>query len=73
MTPHFSVHVYYGKTAKWIRIPLGTEVCLGPGDIVLDGGPPLRWKGHSSSLLFGPLLWLASPQARISPITRVVD
>jgi len=30
----FSVHVYCGQTAGWIKMPLGTEVNLGPGDIV---------------------------------------
>jgi len=30
---------YYGQMAGWIRIPLGTEVSLGPGDIVSDGVP----------------------------------
>jgi len=30
-------------------MPLGTEVGLGPGHIVLDGDPaPLHGKGHSS-------------------------
>jgi len=29
MPPHFSAHVYYGQTAGWIRIPLGTEVRAG--------------------------------------------
>jgi len=24
MPPHFSAHIYYGQTAGWIRIPLGT-------------------------------------------------
>jgi len=31
--------------AVWIKMPLGTEVGLGPGDIVLDGDrapPPLK-------------------------------
>jgi len=32
--PHFSVHVYCGQTAGWIRMPLGMEVGLGPVDIV---------------------------------------
>ena len=35
--PHFSAHVYCGKTTAWIKMPLGTEVGLGPDDIVLDG------------------------------------
>ena len=29
----FSAHVYCGQTADWIKIPLGTEIGLGPGDI----------------------------------------
>jgi len=33
-SPHFSVHVYSGQAAGWIRIPLGTEVGLDPGVIV---------------------------------------
>ena len=32
-------HVYCGQTAGWIKMPLGTEVDLGQGDIVLDGDP----------------------------------
>jgi len=27
------------KAAGWIKVPLGREVDLGPGDIVLDGDP----------------------------------
>jgi len=37
--PHFSAHVYCGQTAGWIKMPLGMEVGLGPGYIVLDGDP----------------------------------
>ena len=44
------MHVYVccGQTAEWIKMPLGTEVGLSPGGIVLDGdlAPPKR--GHSS-------------------------
>jgi len=32
--------VYCGKTVRWIRMPLGMEVGLGPGHIVLDADPP---------------------------------
>ena len=32
---------YCGQTAWSIRIPVGTEVGLGPGDIVLDEDPAL--------------------------------
>jgi len=31
--------------AGWIKMPLGTEVDLGPGDIVLDGNPAPPKKG----------------------------
>ena len=33
----YSAHVYCGKTAGWMKTPLGTEVDLGSGHIVLDG------------------------------------
>jgi len=40
--------VHYGQTVGWVRMPLGTEVGLGPGDIVLDGDPaPQHGKEHS--------------------------
>jgi len=75
MLPHFSAHVYYGQTAGWIRIPLGTEVCLCLGDNVLDGDrpPPRKRAQRPPPPLFGLLLWLASPQARTLPITCFVD
>jgi len=38
-SPQFLAHVYCGQTAVCIRIPLGTEVGLSLGDIVLDGDP----------------------------------
>ena len=40
----FLAHVYYGQTAGWIKMLPGTEVNLGPGDVVLDGvaAPPKR-------------------------------
>jgi len=38
----FLAHVYSGQMPGWMKTPLGTEVELGPGHIVLDGvpGPP---------------------------------
>jgi len=73
-SPHFSAHVYNGQTAGWIRIPLGMEVGLGPGDIVLDRGPaPPRKGAQQPPPIFGQLLWPASQQARILSITRIVD
>jgi len=37
--PQFSAHVRCGQTAGWIKMPLGMEVGLGPGDFVLDEDP----------------------------------
>ena len=39
-SPQFSVHVYGGQMAGWIKMPLGREVGFSPSDIVLDGDPP---------------------------------
>ena len=37
-----------GQTVVWSKMPLGMEVGLGPGHIVLDGDPALPpQKGHS--------------------------
>jgi len=38
-------HVYCGQTARWIKMTLGMEVGLSPGDFVLDGDQPLPKKG----------------------------
>ena len=32
--PQFWAHVYSGQTAGWIKMALGMEVGLGPGQIV---------------------------------------
>jgi len=57
-SPHFSVHVYCDQTSGWIKMPVGTEIGLGPGDIVLDGDAARpHGKGQSSPLLFGPCLF----------------
>jgi len=51
--------VYCGQTVGWIKMPLGTEVGLAPGDIVLDGDPahPTE-RGTTPPPLSGPcLLW----------------
>ena len=42
-----------GQMAGWIKMPLGTEVGLGPGDVVLDGDPaPPPAKGAQQPPLF---------------------
>ena len=48
LPPQFSAHFYCGQTAECIKMPLGTEVGLGPDNIVLDGDPARPPpKGHS--------------------------
>ena len=39
LSAKFSAHVCCGQMATWIKMPLGTQVGLGPGYIVLDGDP----------------------------------
>ena len=52
--PQFSAHVYCGQTAGWIKVALGIEVGLGPGNIVLDGDtapiPQNRYRAPSQFL-----------------------
>ena len=57
--PQFSAHVYCGQMAGWMKTPLGTEVDLRPGHIVLDGVPALCEKGTAAPL-FDPCLLLSS-------------
>jgi len=49
--PKFSVHVYCGQTAGWMKTPLSTELDLGPGHVVLEGDPVPPQKGHSGRFL----------------------
>ena len=44
--------MYCGQKVGWIKVKLGTEVGLGPGQIVLDGDPaPLPQKGGGTAVL----------------------
>jgi len=56
--PQFSAHVCCGQTVGWIKMPLGTEVGLGLGNIVFDGdlAPP---KGGTAALphFLAHVLW----------------
>jgi len=46
-SPKFSAHICCDQMAAWIKMSLGTEVGLGPGDFVLDGDPDAPPpKGH---------------------------
>ena len=44
-----------------MKTPLGTEVDIGAGHIVLDGFPALRERGTAPPLLGPCLLWPRSP------------
>jgi len=44
--PQFLAHVCSRQTAGWIKMPLGREVGLGPGHIVLDEDPPPLFNGE---------------------------
>jgi len=61
--PQFSAHVCCGQTAGWIKMPLGTEVGVGSGHIVLDGSqlpPPKKKRIGGTAPTFRPmhcLLW----------------
>jgi len=48
----FLAHVYCGQMAEWMKTPLGTEVDLGPGHIVLDGVPAPSKGAQQSPPLF---------------------
>ena len=58
----FSAHVYCGQTAGWIKMVLGMEVGLSPGDlVVLDRDPAPSPKREQSPL---PNLWPISIVAK---------
>ena len=53
LLPHFSAH---GQTTGWIKMPVGTEVGLGPGPCYMGTYLPPKW-AHKPPM-FGPsLLW----------------
>jgi len=58
--PNFSAHVYCGQMAAWIKMPLCTEVNVGPGDVVLDGvaAPPKRGAAPSFWFVSIVVKWL---------------
>jgi len=66
-SPQFSAHVCCGQTAGWIKMPLGTEVGLDPGNIVLDGDIAPAKKGHN------PRLQPRSIVAKRSPISATAE
>ena len=58
----FLAHVYSGQMAGWIKMTLGTEVGLGPGDIVLNRDPATpKEMGHSPQFLAMSIVAKRSP------------
>ena len=54
--PQFSGHICCGQMAAWIKMSLGMELGLGPGDFVLDGEPaPLPKRGGGGPPNFRPM------------------
>jgi len=49
-SPQFLSNVRCGQTTGWMKRPLGTEVDLGAGHIVLDGVPSLRKRGTAAPI-----------------------
>jgi len=43
--------------AAWIKMSVGMELGLGPGDFVLDGNPASLPKGGAEPPIFGPCLF----------------
>ena len=71
--PQFSAHGYCGQTARWIKMPLVTEVGHGLGHIVLDWDPaPPRQRGRAPN--FRPMAVVAKKTGWVKmPLDREVD
>jgi len=55
-SPHFSAHILCRQTAGWIKISLGMEVGLSPGNFVLDGySAPKKKRGGGTARNFRPM------------------
>jgi len=62
--------VYCGQMVGWIKMPLDTEVGLGPSEIVLDGDPaPPPMERGTSAPIFRPM----SVVAKRSPISATAE
>jgi len=57
------------RTAVWIKMPLRTEVNLGPGHTALDADPaPRPQKGHSIPTIFSTHISILWPKGRPSQL-----
>ena len=61
--------VYCGQTVGWIKMPLGTELGVGPVHIVLDehGAPPKKAQ-HPHFSTFRPTSIVGRPNSRPSQL-----
>jgi len=58
-SPQFSAHICCGQMAAWIKMSLGAEIGLGPGDFVLNedpASPPQNGGPSPPPQIFGPCL-----------------
>jgi len=62
----FLAHVYCGQMAGWMNTPLGTEVELGTGHIVLDVVPAVRERGTAVPPLFSSMFIVATVAAHFA-------
>jgi len=62
----YNVGVYCRQTVAWIKMPLGTEVGVGLGDIVLDGDPDPPRKGAQQPPHFSAYVCCGQTVAHLS-------
>ena len=62
-SPQFSVHVYCGPMAGWIKMPLSKEVGCSPSDIVRCGAPNFQPMSIATKRLDGSRWHLVRRQA----------
>jgi len=58
-------HFLIPRIPRWIKMPLGMEVGIGPGHIVLDGDPAPPWKGAQHPTFRPMSMW---PNSRPSQL-----
>ena len=68
-SPQFSAHVCCDQTAGWIKMPLSTDVDLGPRHVVLDGDPAPPPEKGTAAPSFRPM----SIVAKQSPILATAE
>ena len=59
--PQFSAHFYCGQTARCIKMPLGMELGLCPGDFVLDGDPAPAYRFSNHIYCGQTAAWIKMP------------